>query len=295
MLYGKIEKTAGGGGEGGADGQESYSVTRTERGYYWIELVSGQQTVIPVGGTTQFIAKSNSNPTGEISLWTIQKDGSGGNLYSGGAAVQITTPSNLEAAKYSVEGTAVASPNPISGTEIAVVGVQNLSSGEVISPNASGEVQTLYIPVGKATDTITITATPEPGKNWPAGYPTWKVNNLSSGTAGSSTFSLSAAIAGEYTIAATCGTSTKTMKITVWEIKSETIATSPADRTRKKIGIGEEVMLFTNPAISAEWCVTEGGTITSITGKYTKFTAIKKASTSKINAKIGKHHCSLTF
>ena len=130
ILSGEIAPNKGGGEGAGEGGPETYSATRRERGKYWIELVSGARPVIPVGGTTQFIAKSNSNPTGEISLWTIQKDGAGGNLYSGGASVQITTPSGLEASKYSVEGTAVASPNPISGTEFFVV--------EIVKPAKNG-------------------------------------------------------------------------------------------------------------------------------------------------------------
>lgn len=45
---------------------------------------------------------------------------------------------------------------------------------------------------------------------------------------------------------------------TTCTITSETVATSPADRTRTRIGVGEEVTLTVNPG-PASWSITSGG------------------------------------
>ena len=60
-------------------------------------------------------------------------------------------------------------------TEFTVVGVKSVSSGDVTSTtDTPGADETLYVAEGAAGETITITATPDPGAaSWPDGAPVW--------------------------------------------------------------------------------------------------------------------------
>lgn len=159
--------------------------------------------------------------------------------------------------------------------------------------DAPGENQTLY--VVKENGNITITATPEPGNSWPMGYPTWKVNGTAAGTAGSAIYSQSTNAAGTYMVSANCGTSTKTIKVIVWEVISETVATSPSNRKRKTIGVGEEVNLSTNPAILVTWSISGGGSVFPASGITTKFTAGDRTATSVIKATVSSSELATSF
>ncbi len=188
------------------------------------------------------------------------------------------------------------SERSVKSAALTIVGVQKVEATydgtTVTSTTASpGTAQTIYIPVGES---VTVTATPTPA-TWPSGYPTWKVNGTSAGTAGSATYELSPDTAGTYTVSATCGTSTKAIKVVVWEVISETVATFPADRTRKTIGIGEEVNLSTNPSMSVAWSVVGGGSISSATGVSTVFTASKSPTSSTVKATMGTYNNTLLF
>jgi hypothetical protein len=84
-------------------------------------------------------------------------------------------------------------------------------------------------------------------------------------------------------------------KITVFGVETQTVATTPADRTRTTIGIGEKVICSTNPSLSVAWSVTGGGSVSPATGTSTTFTASKSPSTSTVHAKIGKADYTLIF
>src|SRR2546425_4139778 len=80
-------------------------------------------------------------------------------------------------------------------------------------------------------------------------------------------------------------------------ITSQTVATSPADRTRTRIGVGEEVDLTVNPA-PATWAITSGsGTLTPNSGSQAKvrFTADDKAGSVTITATGSGCSCTITF
>lgn len=78
--------------------------------------------------------------------------------------------------------------------------------------------------------------------------------------------------------------STATCPCASARITSETIATSPADRARTKVGVGEEVTL-TYSLGSATWTITSGtGTVSPTSGGQTTFTASDTAGSVTITA-----------
>jgi hypothetical protein len=76
-------------------------------------------------------------------------------------------------------------------------------------------------------------------------------------------------------------------------IQSETQATIPNDRTRTKLGIGEEVTV--SAAKTVTWSVAGGGSVSPIGGKNTIFTASKSRSRPIVKATVGKNACILGF
>jgi hypothetical protein len=79
------------------------------------------------------------------------------------------------------------------------------------------------------------------------------------------------------------------------KVVSKTVATTPADRTRKKIGIGEEVTVSTDPATAAAWTVAGGGSLAPAAGNSTTFTASKSASKSTVKATVGTNAITADF
>ena len=73
---------------------------------------------------------------------------------------------------------------------------------------------------------------------------------------------------------------------TIFGIKTETIATTPANRTRKTIGVGEELIATFYPSSlnSVTWSVNGGGSIDKLSGNPITFTATNRASTATITA-----------
>ena len=88
---------------------------------------------------------------------------------------------------------------------------------------------------------------------------------------------------------------TDSIQVSVIKVGTETIATTPSDRTRTKIGIGEEVVCSIAPSMSVNWSVTGGGTVSVATGASTTFTASKSPSSSTVHAQIAGADCTVTF
>lgn len=77
-------------------------------------------------------------------------------------------------------------------------------------------------------------------------------------------------------------------------LTSQTVATSPADRARTRIGVGEEVTLTYSPG-SAKWEISGNGSISSKNGSSTKYTAGEASGSTTITATGSGGSCSLTF
>lgn len=83
--------------------------------------------------------------------------------------------------------------------------------------------------------------------------------------------------------------------VIVFELKSETVATTPADRARTTLGIGEDVSISTEPPVSVTWSVTGGGTVSPVVGSSTTLIASKSPSTSTVSASSDGHSCDIQF
>jgi len=113
-----------------------------------------------------------------------------------------------------------------------------------------------------------------------------------------SSFSItcSGASAGTHLITATVpGLGSDSENMYVLGLTSQTVSTTPADRTRTTIGIGEQVTVSVTPVISVNWSVTGGGAVNPGSGTSTTFTASKSSSTSTIHAVVGGTDCTLVF
>ena len=138
-----------------------------------------------------------------------------------------TLPTSLDAGLYSVYAARNTNGAFQAFSAVTLVGVKQVSAtfGETTITSMTespGDAETLYIPKGTSVSSITITAIPEPGSSWPAEYPAWKLNGNTAGMAGSNSYHFEANDSGVYTIAVTCGNSTKALKIVVIEIDSLT-------------------------------------------------------------------------
>ena len=69
-----------------------------------------------------------------------------------------------------------------------------------------------------------------------------------------------------------------------FRIDSETVATVPARRSRRLLGLGEEVTLRTEPSVTATWSVSGGGTVSPATGSSITFTAPQDRATPVVQA-----------
>ena len=89
-------------------------------------------------------------------------------------------------------------------------------------------------------------------------------------------------------------TASANITVKVLKIETQTVAATPSDRTRKIIGIGEEVNCSIRPASvgSAIW---SGGAFTSPTGTSTTFNASKSPSTPTIKATVGGKDCTVAL
>jgi len=75
--------------------------------------------------------------------------------------------------------------------------------------------------------------------------------------------------------------------VRVFKIETETVATVPNDRLRRKVGVGEEVTVEIMPVEpNANWTIEGGGSIAPATGSLSTFTAGDSASSDTIKAEI---------
>jgi hypothetical protein len=80
-------------------------------------------------------------------------------------------------------------------------------------------------------------------------------------------------------------------------VTTQTVATTPTDRTRKKLGVGERVTLTLQPTSVSpvSWTLSGNGTLSATTGNPVTFTAHDRASTSTVRANSGTAPNTVTF
>jgi hypothetical protein len=80
----------------------------------------------------------------------------------------------------------------------------------------------------------------------------------------------------------------KSVEVAVINIKTETVATIPTDRNRKKLGVGERVVLTVEPTFlpNVKWSLNGEGILTGITNNPITFVAHERASQPIISVNI---------
>ena len=136
--------------------------------------------------------------------------------------------------------------------------------------------------------------------SWPGGEVAWaSFPGGISGSGNSITFNPSAVMSGEYAVMAWSKTVPEYMDtcvVRIIRIVTRAIAQEPSNRTRKKIGIGEEVVCYTSPVLAnIEWSVDCGGTLSTRFGAITIFNADMRECNAVINARVANIDCSETF
>jgi hypothetical protein len=82
----------------------------------------------------------------------------------------------------------------------------------------------------------------------------------------------------------------------VLELTSETVATIPADRKRKRIGVGEKVVMTVVPRrVTGTWSVTGQGVLSSTAGSTTTLTAEDRGGAATVSISVGSANCSSDF
>ena len=85
--------------------------------------------------------------------------------------------------------------------------------------------------------------------------------------------------------------------VSILQLESETAATLPLDRTRTKLGVGEEVTLTLQPISVSPitWSIVGEGILSATTGNIITFTAHNRESTASITATFNAQSCSINF
>jgi len=161
-----------------------------------------------VGSTVTFSATTNPSGLESEITWDIP----GGDPNSGqGSSINVTfsDPNTYPITAGCGDGS--------DEIEIVVVEVASVTAEDITSTtDTPGVNETVYVPKGGPGETITITATPNPLGTWPNDKPTW-TNATATATPGQATFPIDTAspTSAGTTVTATCGTSSKAIRIVV--------------------------------------------------------------------------------
>lgn len=133
----------------------------------------------------------------------------------------------------------------------------------------------------------------------PGGVAVWTSNPAGiSGSGNSITFNPSALSAGEYTVTAKSGivpSYKDTCVVRIVKIFTKTDATFPANRSRTKVGIGEEVACEVVPAIAVDWAADGKGDVFPAIGVRTTFSAHRSPGTAIVHARVAGLDCDVVF
>lgn len=132
--------------------------------------IKPQHTIVALNDTLPFYLDPNG---GNVSVnWSFDCSLP---AYSHTSTYSPSLPDDAPAGQYTVTATDVNNTSNKDIAQLEYVGVLNLTSGEITSPNDSNEVQTRYIPAGKSF-TIKASRKPSSASNWPVGKPTWALS-----------------------------------------------------------------------------------------------------------------------
>ena len=86
-----------------------------------------------------------------------------------------------------------------------------------------------------------------------------------------------------------------TPPVSTLKIKSETVSPKPTNRARTKLGVGEQVKCVVDPAATATWSVSGGGSVSPASATTTIFTASKSPSAPTVKAVVGSNSATISF
>lgn len=135
--------------------------------------------------------------------------------------------------------------------------------------------------------------------SYPGGTAEWTSSPAGiSGRGNSITFNPNALSAGVYTVTARSGavvSYTDTCTVRVVKIVTETMSKTPVNRSRTKIGIGEEVVCKLLPEIPVNWVVEGAGSVSPSMGVRTLFSANDSPGNAKVHAQLLGLECDVEF
>lgn len=184
-----------------------------------------------------------------------------------------------------------------------IVGVAKLSNGAINCANAPNVVTVSgpkYVEVNKsATYTCTVGTT---GGTYAWTYPGFSI------TSGQGTDTLVVQALGtpsaskgdkqvKCVYTRTEGACNGYVDATIVKLKSQTVATAPTDRARKKLGVGEKVTMTLEPTslTPLTWSKTGQGTLSATTGNNVTFTAHDRASTPTVKVTYDSNDYTISF
>jgi len=181
--------------------------------------------ILPItGGEREFSYRSNNLNLNFGALWkytgmNIEGESINTNWSSGG---NIFTFPNLKAGEYQLSAARNSNGALSALANITLVQIKSLSAtanGITVTSttDSPGDDESVCIDVKRTNITggsVTVTALPEPGNQWPKDQPEWYIGDTKVQTGGSSyEFSAGDRSAGKYTIEARCGNSKKAINV----------------------------------------------------------------------------------
>lgn len=204
------------------------------------------EALIAVGETKSFrYGYDNIFYTNPGGLWKYSGtdvDGNSVQIDWQNAGANYGLPTTLKAGQYMLTAARNTQGAFSAYASAKIIQVKSVSAGEVTSTvdSSATSIPTLYVE-RKDNTTITVTATPEPGSDWPANYPTWS----GGGTVDSNDpakYIIPGNVATSYTVTATCGNE-KAIKVVVVDVIIKEGTTVVSDGTSRDKIVGQKVSL----------------------------------------------------
>ncbi len=246
------------------------------------------EALIAVGETKSFrYGYDNIFYTNPGGLWKYSGtdvDGNSVQIDWHNAGANYSLPTTLKAGQYMLTAARNIQGAFSAYASAKIIQVKSVSAGEVTSTvdSSATSIPTLYVE-RKDNTTITITATPEPGSDWPANYPSWSGGG-SVDSNDPAKYIIPGNVAASYTVTAKCGNQ-KVIKIAVVEIEFDP---SPVDYI---ILAGKPVpvkVTITPSEVADKVTFAAEGKNVSVTGTTESLTVTAlKTGSDTIKAKIG--------
>ena len=234
---------------------------------------------VPVGSYAEYSLTQVASCSGNCTVFTYTWKVNGDVVDSGSNTSYGQTWSSTGTKTISVTASCGGGGSATASNGIRVVGVASVSAGGVTSTtNNPGASQTVYVAKGSPGATIPVTAAPNPSGSWPSGRPTW--TNATATTPGQATFPIDvvSSTSDGTTVRATCGTSSRAIRIVVVEVKITDSDGRTPEENKLEIATdsssGKTITCFLEPSESSivrpVWVISDNP---NLTGTWVDFSA----------------------